>query len=629
MKRFESQKASIVFMLVVSVFVSIVAGCGGGGGGVWNKPVASTVTVTSTDPANGETGVFTNTKIASTFSGTMDSATLTTSTFTLKQGTTIVPGAVSYTGVTAVFTPTGLLSTNTKYTATITTGAYDTAGKPLANDYVWSFTTGTVADSTLPRVTATINANGATGVPLNTKVGATFTEAMEPSTINATTFTLKQGATAVSGNVTYSGLNAVFTPTGSLLPNTIYTATITTGAKDLSGNELAGNQASLPATSNYIWSWTTAAAGLLDTIPPTVILENPVNLATGVAVNSAVNATFSEAMDPLTISTATFTLKAGITPVIGLVTYNALTRIATFSPSSNLLPGTAYTAAITIGAEDLAGNALVVPAVNGLPKPNPWTFTTAAASIPPVVPLAINLGRAASFGIASQAGLTSTGVTVVNGDVALYPTATCTDSTGNAGASRACLVKVYSSPTGMTVNGSIYWAGDAFDSGQTALGVTTDLNAAWVEGKAKVPTKPTVAGDQLSSPIAYLPGVYHNATLGLQAGGVATFDAQGDPNAIFIFQVDSSFVDSGTILQPTRIVLLNGAQARNVWFVAGLDVTIGSGTTWNGNILAGRSATVNNGSTVTGRILAGASGAGAFVLTGAASPSVTTISVPR
>jgi hypothetical protein len=180
----------------------------------------------------------------------------------------------------------------------------------------------------------------------------------------------------------------------------------------------------------------------------------------------------------------------------------------------------------------------------------------------------------------------------------------------------------------MTVNGSIYWAGDPFDSGVTALGVTTDLTAAWIEGKAKVPTKPTVAGDQLASPISYLPGVYHNATLGLQAGGIATFDAQGDNNAIFIFQVDSSFVDSGTLLQPTQIVLLNGAQARNVWFISGLDITIGSGTTWKGNILAGRSATINNGSTLLGRVLAGASGAGAFVLTGAASPSVTTITVP-
>jgi hypothetical protein len=179
----------------------------------------------------------------------------------------------------------------------------------------------------------------------------------------------------------------------------------------------------------------------------------------------------------------------------------------------------------------------------------------------------------------------------------------------------------------MTVAGSIYFAADPFDNGATALAVSNDLNTAWVEGRNKVDTQGAIAADQIGGK-TFIPGVYHNATLGLAAGTTATLDAQNDVNAIFIFKVDSSFVDSGTILLPTRIALTNGAQARNVWFVTGLDVTIGSGTTWNGSILAGRTATINDGSTVLGRVLAGASGAGAVTLTGAASPSVTTITVP-
>jgi len=244
--------------------------------------------------------------------------------------------------------------------------------------------------------------------------------------------------------------------------------------------------------------------------------------------------------------------------------------------------------------------------------------------------LAINLRGAAAFGIASQSGLTSTGVTVVNGDVALYPLATCTDSTGNAGASESCLFKTHSSPTGMTVNGSIYFAGDPFDNGVTANSVMNDLNSAWVEGMNKVePTPPlTIAGDQLAGK-TITPGVYHNGALGLSVGGVATLDAQNDANAVFIFKVDSSLVDSGILSGESRIDLVNGAQARNVWFVVGLDLTIGSGTTWNGNVLAGRTATINSGSTVHGRVLAGAAGAGAVTLTGAAAPSVTTITVPQ
>jgi hypothetical protein len=179
----------------------------------------------------------------------------------------------------------------------------------------------------------------------------------------------------------------------------------------------------------------------------------------------------------------------------------------------------------------------------------------------------------------------------------------------------------------MTVNGSIYYAGGLDDL--IAQQVTTDLNLAWVEGKAKVSTQPDL-GTQLSSPIPYLPGVYHcSSDLNLAADGVATLDANGDANAVFIFKIDSSFTDSGTLLNPSQIVLRNGAQAKNVWFVAGLDITIGSGTTWNGNILAGRTATVKDGSSVIGRILAGASGAGAFTITGADSPSMTTITVPQ
>jgi hypothetical protein len=248
-------------------------------------------------------------------------------------------------------------------------------------------------------------------------------------------------------------------------------------------------------------------------------------------------------------------------------------------------------------------------------------------------PLAVDLGSAESFGLASRAGLTSTGVTVVNGDVALYPTATCTDATGNAGASQTCLVMIYSSPTGMTVNGSIFWFGDPFDAGATALAVTTDLNAAWVEGQNKVDTFATgFLGGELGGPgpdgKVLAPGVYREAALGMSANSVTTFDALGDSDATFFIKVDSSFVDSGTLLLPNEIKLVNGAQARNIWFILGLDMTIGSGTTWFGNILAGRTITINDGSTVVGRALGGASGAGALTLVGAASPSVTTVTVP-
>jgi len=163
--------------------------------------------------------------------------------------------------------------------------------------------------------------------------------------------------------------------------------------------------------------------------------------------------------------------------------------------------------------------------------------------------------------------------TVVNGDVALDPLQTCTDSTGGPlRGSQSCLVKTYSSPTGMTVNGSIYWAADPFDNGRTAHLVMTDLNLAWNEGKNKANTAGTVVGNELGGQ-TFLPGIYQNAALGLKVGGVARLDAQQNANAIFIFKVDSSFSDSGILTNRSRIDLVNGAQARNVWFVVGLDAT--------------------------------------------------------
>ena len=493
----------------------------------------------------------------------------------------------------------------------------------------------TVPDTTAPRLITTGAFDGETGLPTNRNATATFSEPMNPATLAspspstavATTFTVCDAGTGltpvacvstnVAGVVTYTGNTATFNPDSDLAANTWYTSTITTSAQDLAGNALVSSTRPNP------WSWQTGAGP--DLTLPTVTITNPVDAAINVPVTQAINATFSEGMSLDTMITANYTVRETVSGnnVAGTVSYDVQNNIATFIPAANLSTNTGYTATVTNGAQDLAGNALVVPAL-GAPN-NPWTFTTSSGA---AVPLAINLRGAASFGIASREGLTSTGVTVVNGDVALYPLAGCTDSTGNAGASQTCLVKTYASTTGMTVNGSIYWAGDPYDNGGTANSVSNDLNIAWTEGQNKVDTQGAIAGDEMDLQ-TFIPGVYHNANLGLAAGGLTILDAQNDANAIFIFKVDSTFVDSGTLLLPSEIRLSNGAQARNVWFITGLDLTIGSGTTWNGNVLAGRTATILDGSTVNGRILAGATGAGAITLTGAASPSVTTISVPQ
>lgn len=239
---------------------------------------ATAPTVISTLPADASTDAALGGNVAVTFSEAMDptticgSASLTAAcpaaTFTLQQGVTAVAGAVTYVGSTATFNPTSALAASTVYTATITTGAMDLAGNPLAINKVWSFTTGTVADTTAPTVSSTIPLNAAIGVATNSNINATFNEAMDPATITTVTMTLTQGTTPVPGAVTYLGTTATFNPTSNLAASTVYTANISTGAKDLAGNALAANNT---------WSFTTAATPAAGPAP--VILGTAGNYA--------------------------------------------------------------------------------------------------------------------------------------------------------------------------------------------------------------------------------------------------------------------------------------------------------------------------------------------------------------
>ncbi len=196
-------------------------------------------TVLGTDPISNATNKAVNTKITATFSVAMLPASINNFTFTLQQGTTSVAGTISYSGTTASFMPTVNLTSNTVYTATITTGATDLLGKSLAKNYTWNFTSSSKSDLVPPSVTLTDPANAATGVALGKVVLVTFTEPMDVATITPFTVALRQGTTSVASTVTLAGAVATVTPTSSLLASTVYTVTITTGVKDVAGNPLA------------------------------------------------------------------------------------------------------------------------------------------------------------------------------------------------------------------------------------------------------------------------------------------------------------------------------------------------------------------------------------------------------
>ncbi len=102
-----------------------------------------------------------------------------------------------------------------------------------------------------PVVTGTTPYGGATNVPVGTTVTATFSEEIDPATINAGTFTVSGPGGPVAGTVTYSGKTATFTPSADLQNLTTYTVTITTGVKDLDGN---------PMKADFTMSFTTEPA---------------------------------------------------------------------------------------------------------------------------------------------------------------------------------------------------------------------------------------------------------------------------------------------------------------------------------------------------------------------------------
>ena len=131
-------------------------------------PLTSNITVSTTTPASGATGVSIDSAVSATFNGAIDASTLNASTFTLTGPGGAVAGTVTYNASTdtATLTPSTALAYSTTYTATITTGVTDTSGNPLASSYSWSFTTAgavTAGEWTWESGSSTGNAPGVYG----------------------------------------------------------------------------------------------------------------------------------------------------------------------------------------------------------------------------------------------------------------------------------------------------------------------------------------------------------------------------------------------------------------------------------------------------------------------------------
>lgn len=539
------------------------------------------------------------------------------------------------------------------------------------------------AAATGPTVTSTGPVNLATNAPINDQITATFGESMNPATLTGTTFTLQQNSTSVTGTVSYTNGTATFSPASSLRTNTLYTATITTGAQNLSGAALA---------SSYIWSFITSASS--DNTLPAVSLTSPANTATNVAINCQLAATFSKAMNPATLTSSTFTLAQGSLSVTGMVSFVSGTAI--FAPATNLLTNTTYSASLTTGVMDLDGNALATNFV--------WSFTTGSSTDtnPPTVlvvapmdmstNVALNQTVSATFSkfmdpstiTTNSFTLTGPGSNNVTGTVAyaaagqiasftpatdLAPdttytntiTTSTTDLAGNtlatdavwtfttgtaeetnlmsiplgAASSFAILATAAISGGANQINGDVGLApGSAQGIAPSEINGTIHVNdPAAIAAQASLlaaynkAVNRSVNAQNLEGNLGGLtktPGLYVNSSstgiTGSGANAILTLDAQGDANAVFVFKMASTLITTAG----TSIVLAGGAQAKNIYWQVGSSATLGTTTIFKGNILAFVTITVNSGSTVDGRLFAGSGGNAS----GAVTVQSSTVTVP-
>jgi len=186
---------------------------------------------------------------------------------------------------------------------------------------------------------------------------------------------------------------------------------------------------------------------------------------------------------------------------------------------------------------------------------------------------AVQLGTAGGYAVLGGSTVTNTGSTIVNGDLGLSPGTSVTGF-----------------PPG-TVNG-VQHVTDA-----AAAQAQADLVTAYDAASGQATAVTIISGDLGGQTL--VPGIY-KSTSALGLTGTVTLDAQGNPDSVFLFQIGSAL----TTASASRVLLINNAQACNIFWQVGSSATLGTNSSFAGTILASASVTVNTGASVDGRVLA-------------------------
>jgi hypothetical protein len=186
-------------------------------------------------------------------------------------------------------------------------------------------------------------------------------------------------------------------------------------------------------------------------------------------------------------------------------------------------------------------------------------------------PATVGLGTAASFSVLAGSTVTNTGPTTMFGDLGLSP--------------------------GSSVTGAPHVLGQTHVDDAVAIQAKTNLTTAYNDAASR-PTEGS-AGTDLSGQ-TFTAGVRTASEALLLSSGSVILDAQGDPNAVFIFQIGSTLTTGSN----TTVQLVNGAQACNVFWQVGSSATLGTGTRFVGTVMAAATITANTAATIHGRLLA-------------------------
>ena len=393
--------------------LSLYSGSMGMGGDFTQPKVASSF------PAQGMMGFPTLksdgivSSIEINFDKAVDTTTFTTANVYLTEAGsgTHIAGSVAAGSATQVkFTPTSALTSGKNYTLFLTQGVKDSAGNPVmgnspGGNYILPFSTSGGMYSSISDIGATFGtgnafpayvvgsqpAPGKQSVARNTKVFVTFSEAMQNSAANLANVKLYKVTNPFASNESKSLVTAtnsidssnkiiIITPSSNLDVSSHYRVEVLGGIQSAKGIPL-GN----PGTSGYLTSvkyqadFDTSASATGDTSAPTVDTTIPADVATGISTAKPIIISFSESMNPSTVTDTSVVLKLGSTAVAGDLTYDPNNWMVVFVPDYSLTPTSTYTITVTTGVQDLAGNAMAATLLR--------TFTTGGAdtSAPTVV----------------------------------------------------------------------------------------------------------------------------------------------------------------------------------------------------------------------------------------------------